>query len=193
MSIKFIGCVCSSFTLGVVVGIYLNKCLRKNVYEIPKTDNSSNEQDKKKFEDVATLNLFNEQHKKNSEGAANDGLFFFGPKKNDEKEMLHELNSMKVSGRLSSQEEANIMMEFQNIKGMRVRAAQKFVEEKDYKLWCVYINGEKYPSNVYNPTLIGVSVKDSSYNENTGIVSNYAIIKSIVDVGGQDIQNRVKN
>lgn len=90
--------------------------------------------------------------------------------------------------KLSRADELDIIRSFEHIKGQNYWNALGVVEEQGYTLHPVYINGEKFPADLYSGTTLGVAVKDSNFEGEK--VSGAALITDIVDVGGKDQYNR---
>jgi len=98
--------------------------------------------------------------------------------------------SQQVKGfkKLSRADELDIIRSFEHIKGQNYWNALGFVEEQGYALHPVYINGEKFPADLYSGTTLGVAVKDPNFEGEK--ISEVALITDIVDVGGKDQYNR---
>jgi len=96
--------------------------------------------------------------------------------------------------RLSRADELDIMHTFSNIRNMNYHQALGVVEEQGYTLHPIYINnGPKTKATTYSGTTIGVCVTDPDFDVLMGGVqglSKRAIITSVVDVGGQDPNDR---
>jgi len=96
--------------------------------------------------------------------------------------------------RLSRADELDIMHTFSNIRNMNYHQALGVVEEQGYTLHPIYINnGPKTKATTYCGTTIGVCVTDPDFDVLTGGVqglSKRAVITSVVDVGGQDPNDR---
>lgn len=96
--------------------------------------------------------------------------------------------------RLSRADELDIMHTFSNIRNMNYHQALGVVEEQGYTLHPIYINnGPKTKATTYCGTTIGVCVTDPDFDVLVGGVqglSKRAVITSVVDVGGQDPNDR---
>jgi len=92
---------------------------------------------------------------------------------------------------LSRADELDIIHTFGNIKGMGYHQACGFVEERGYTLHPLYVNnGDKRKALTYKGTCLGIKIKDPDFDYFKYELSKKAIIVDIVDVGGQDKDNR---
>ena len=93
--------------------------------------------------------------------------------------------------KLKRSDELEIMHTFNNIRGMNYCRASIMVKEQGYSLHPIYINrGKKNPRRIYSGTVLGVSIEDEEYDFYGEKVSLNAVVTCIVDVGGQDPENR---
>ena len=93
--------------------------------------------------------------------------------------------------KLSRADELDIIHTFGNIKGMNYQQACGIVEEQGYTLYPLYVNnGDKRRALTYKGTCLGVKVKDPDFNYLKYELSKRAVVVDIVDVGGQDKDNR---
>jgi len=104
-----------------------------------------------------------------------------------------ENNNVKFcnKNKLKRADELEIMHTFDDIRGMNYHGARGVVRERGFELYPVYINrGKKNPKPLYSDTVLGVSIEDHSYDFYKGALSSNAVVTCIVDVGGQDSENR---
>lgn len=83
--------------------------------------------------------------------------------------------------------QSSIFKKFSNIEGMKFFQALGIVEEQGYTLHPLYVNdGKKNPVEEESDRIIGVKVKDISYNSLENKLSPRAVVERLVDVGGVD-------
>ena len=164
--------------------------------------NTSQSEKKRSLEDDEIAKMFEEEHNIRNR-AHRRGV-------NDEKEPLSQLtipsgnyvtfkevekDSEKETNnnipRLKRSDELEIMHTFNYIRGRNYREALGIAFESGYDLHPVYINKTtKNPRKTYSEKVIGVSIQDNFYDFYGHNPSKNAVITSVVDVGGQDIENR---
>lgn len=166
---------------------------------IPKTESSKTEDE--------LASIFEEEHQRNSkttqekldEGRkiGDEPVSFFTSKNGgyvtlgQVQEAQKESSKFRKEGRLKRADELEIMHSFSEIRGMNYHDAQILVKEEGYRLYPIYVNrGNKNPRSTYSGTTIGVSITDPCYDFYENETSYDAVITSIIDVGGQDSENR---
>ena len=110
---------------------------------------------------------------------------------NEVQKATNKSSMFKKDGKLKRADELDIIHTFNNIRGMKYYDASLIVEKEGYSLYPIYINrGTKNPRSTYCGTVVGVSIEDSFFNFYENKPSKDAIITSIVDIGGQDSEDR---
>lgn len=95
---------------------------------------------------------------------------------------------------LSRGDELDIINSFSSMKGLGWKEAVILAQEQGYHLHATYINGRSNYASEYSKTVVGVKVKDLTFDyllgsDHRGFGSE-AVITAIIDIGGQDMYKR---
>ncbi len=99
-----------------------------------------------------------------------------------------------VKSTISRGDELDIINSFSSMKGMGWEEAVNTAQEQGYNLHATYINNLPNYKSEYSKTVLGVKVKDISFDCSLGSdhkgFGKEAVVTAVIDVGGQDTHGR---